>query len=299
MKNLKIISLFVLFIALSGHLLAQTTLQVATRFVEKTMTYKKGYDITIDGEKADVVVQTGNNVAIKIEVELSAKHPNMDIAKRDLEAIKFVAEEIGKKIYVRNYVAVGKNESKPQANLKAKYIITVPAECPVNLKNNFGKTNVSNLINYFDLYSEFCSITLNNLKGTINIDTRYGDIDATQLDGKVNIKSKRTDINLSQLKGSYDLTANYGSLRINGDLSAINLKINGEKANVFFNPGNQPYNYAMTANNGAMNIPKDQNFSFTQNDANKRMAFLKSNNTNAATVQINLNFGSFNFVSRP
>jgi hypothetical protein len=299
MKKFKFIYAFLLCFALSSGLVAQTLLQVATKTIEKTMTYKKGYDITIDGEKADVIVQTGNNVAIKIEVELSAKHPDVNIAKRDLEAIKFVAEEIGKKIYVRNYVSVGKGDNKPQANLKAKYIITVPAECPVNLKNNFGKTNVSNLVNYFDLYSEFCSITLNNLKGTINIDTRYGDIDATQLDGKVNIKSKRTDISLSQLKGSYDLTANYGSLRINGDLSAINLKINGEKANVFFNPGNQPYNYAMTSNNGTMNIPKDQNFSFAQNDAIKKIAFLKSNNTNAATVQINLNFGSFNFVTRP
>jgi hypothetical protein len=299
MKNLKTFYTIVLCLSCSVWLNAQTTLQVATKSIEKTMTYKKGYDITIDGEKADVVVQTGSNISIKIEVELSSKHPNMETAKHDLEAIKFVAEEIGKKIYVRNYVAIGKGENKPVSNLKAKYIITVPAECPVNLKNNFGKSSVSNLVNYFDLYSEFCSITLNNLKGTINIDTRFGDIDASQIDGKVNIKSKRTDITLSQLKGSYDLTANYGSLRINGDLSAINLKINGEKANVFFNPGNQPYNYALTSNNGALNIPKDNAFSFSQNDALKKMAYLKSNNTNAATVQINLNFGSFNYVTRP
>ncbi len=299
MRNLKSIYTFLVCLSCSVWLNAQTTLQVVTKNIEKTMTYKKGYDITIDGEKADVVVQTGSNISIKIEVELSAKHPNMETAKHDLEAIKFVAEEIGKKIYVRNYVGIGKGESKPLSNLKAKYIITVPAECPVNLKNNFGKTSVSNLINYFDLYSEFCSITLNNLKGTINIDTRFGDIDASQLDGKVNIKSKRTDITLSQLKGTYDLTANYGSLNINGDLSAINLKINGEKANVYFNPGSQPYNYALASNNGALNIPKGSAFSFTQNDAVKKMAFLKTNNTNAATVQINLSFGSFNFVTRP
>ena len=278
---------------------AQTTLQVATKVIEKTLTYKKGYDVNIDAEKADVVVQTGNSMFVKIEIELSAKNTDLAVAQKDLEAIKFVADEIGKKIYLRNYVSVEKGTAKPLSNLKTKYVVTVPAECPVNLKNNFGKANVSNLVNYFDLYSEFCTITLNNLRGTVNIETRFGDLDAQHLDGKVNIKSKRTDITLSQLKGTYDLTANYGSIRVNGDLSAIDLKINGDHADVFFNPGSKPYNYNLASNNGTLNLPKAYNFSFAQNDALRKTAYLKNTNTNAASVQINLNFGSFNVVARP
>jgi len=41
-------------------------------------------------------------------------------------------------IYFRNYIEKSKDGKLPSSDLKAIYTITLPADCPVYLKNNFG-----------------------------------------------------------------------------------------------------------------------------------------------------------------
>ena len=82
-----------LFILRGGFLTAQTTLQVVTKTVEKTMPCPNGTQLNIDAEKADVTLRTDNSSRdIKIKVELIARHPQLDVAKQDLDALKLLTE---------------------------------------------------------------------------------------------------------------------------------------------------------------------------------------------------------------
>ena len=133
-------NIFILTMALlsSGFVLGQTTLQVATKNIEKTLPYKSGYELSIEGEKADVIVQAGSGNVVKVLVEITAKNPNMNQAKQDLEQVSFDAEVQGRRVILRNFIKPYNNGKKPESSLKTKYLIYVPSECAVQLKNNFA-----------------------------------------------------------------------------------------------------------------------------------------------------------------
>ena len=105
-------------------LMAQTTnLHVITKRLEKTFKYRETYEVNIEGEKADVSIETWNKDEIGLTVEFIAKHPDKTTAEADIEAIKYIAERVRNKIYVRNYISVPEGAPKPASNLSARYVV--------------------------------------------------------------------------------------------------------------------------------------------------------------------------------
>lgn len=66
---------------------AQTTLQVATKHLEKDFEAIKS--IKIDAEKADIEIVVWNKSKVDLSVDLSAKHPEKAVAAKDLNYLKF------------------------------------------------------------------------------------------------------------------------------------------------------------------------------------------------------------------
>ncbi|RME10076.1 MAG: hypothetical protein D6816_03715, partial [Bacteroidetes bacterium] len=131
------------FGAVAGY--SQTMLQVVTKTIEKTFPYKNGYELNIEGEKAEIVVRTWDRNEVKVLLEIVAKHPDREVAKADIDKMSYSTEQHGNMIYFRNYLEKKNAGAKPASEVKAVYTITLPADCPVYLKNNFGLTQVSDL----------------------------------------------------------------------------------------------------------------------------------------------------------
>ncbi|MDX1943713.1 MAG: DUF4097 family beta strand repeat-containing protein [Saprospiraceae bacterium] len=276
----------------SLELSAQVTVQVITKKIEKTFMYRKGYEVNLEGEKAEVIVESWDKDEIKIQLELTARHPDKAVAEKDLEAIKYLADRVKNKIYVRNYLSKSEGMPEPQSLLSAKYVIYVPEQCPVYLKNYFGTINVSNLFNSVKINSEFSKIGLNNIQGVMNVQTRFGDVLGTNLDGNMKLASRRSDITLQDIKGHYDLSAQYGIMRIRGTKDLLSLNINAEKMDVFLDNINPSlFGYNLTAQNGNISLPNNLKFTHLQNtDQVKRIQF-KPVTEYYATITISVSFG--------
>ncbi|MBK7872344.1 MAG: DUF4097 family beta strand repeat protein [Saprospiraceae bacterium] len=281
-----------IFYSISLGLSAQVTVQVITKKIEKSFTYRKGYEVNVEGEKAEVIVESWDKDEIKIQLELTARHPDKSIADKDIEAIKYVADRVKNKMYVRNYLSKSEGAAEPQSLLSAKYVIYVPEECPVYLKNYFGTINVSNLFNSVKINSEFSKIGLNNIQGVMNVQTRFGDVLGTNLDGNMKLTSRRSDITLQDIKGRYDLSAQYGIMRIRGTKDLLSLNIDAEKMDVFLDNINPSlFGYNLTAQNGNISFPNNLKFTHLQNtDQVKRIQF-KPVTEYYATITISVSFG--------
>jgi hypothetical protein len=275
---------------------AQTTLQVATKNIVRTLPYKPGYELSIDGEKADVIIQAGANSVVKVMVEITSKNPNLSDAQKDIEQVQFDAEVVGKQVILRNFTKPFSNGQKPKSNLSVAYRIYVPSECAVDLKNKFGKASISNLFNLFQSKTEFCNVTLQNIKGKINIDSKFGDITGKQLSGDVRIKAHRSNVSLSQLKGNYNINIDHGNANIVADIAQINLSIYGENANVVFAPHGRSYNYDLSAKGGEISLPQNLSFSINDNGSYGKSAYFKPQNTQQV-ITIKVNMGSVKVVN--
>ncbi len=280
-----------LFILRGGFLTAQTTLQVVTKTVEKTMPCPNGTQLNIDAEKADVTLRTDNSSRdIKIKVELIARHPQLDVAKQDLDALKLLTENISNKVYIRNYVAVTKGAAKPSADLRVRYTITLPSDLIITLKNSFGKLDAADLTNELHVTAEFCKIQLANIKATTSLDMRFGDLEANKLDGKTAITSHRTDIVLSTLSGVCVIKAQFGKIKINADAALSSLTIVAEKTDVTFDPVNDAarFGYNLNAEYGTVTTPSKLDFKYIEKSNQREKVQLTGK---AAYVNIFTTFG--------
>ncbi len=287
-KNL----ILLVFCCWSLGLSAQVTVQVITKKIEKTFIYRKGYEVNVEGEKAEVTVESWDKNEIKVQLELTARHPDKAMAERDVETIKYLADRVRNKIYIRNYLSTPEGMPAPQSLLSAKYVIYVPEQCPVYLKNYFGTINVSNLFNSLKINSEFSKIGLNNVQGIMDVRTRFGDVIGANLDGDMTLNARRSDVTLRDIKGRYDLTTQYGIMKIWGTKELLSLNVNAEKTDVFFyNINPALFSYNLTAQNGNISMPNNLQFSYLKNNNEIKRIQFKPATEYSATITISVSFG--------
>ena len=248
--------------------IGQTTLQVVSKKTEKTWAYVDGAEVNIEGEKAEIKVETWKNNQVRIVVEIFSKHPDKKVAESDMKAMIFKDEVHSNKIYFRNYI---NKESKPESDLSVIYTVTLPEDCPVYLKNNFGLTHVSDLTNALTIVSEFSKIFLNNLRGNIGVTTRFGDLEGNFIDGNVQINSRRSDVTLREIKGNWDINSQYGVIKLftvpYPSAGLLSLNIDAEKSDVyFFDPQPDKYGFNLIAHYGNISTPQDLKFNYLENN---------------------------------
>lgn len=271
----------------------QTTLQVVTKVMENTFPYKNGTEVNIEGEKAEIKVETWNRSEVKVLVELIAKHTDKKTAQADLDRMVYSTEQAGKNLYFRNYISSPKGGKKPTSDMKAIYTITLPADCPVYLKNNYGLSQISNLTKSLRVNSQFSRINMENLSGQIGIETRFGDIEGRDIDGNVTINSRRSDITLHDIKGNWNINSQYGVMKFftNPSPELLTMNIIAEKSDVyFFDPKPNYYGYTLTAHYGNITVPNDLKFNYLQNTSELKKAIFSSK-IGKSNISIKISFG--------
>ncbi len=292
MKYKLFIKCLILLLLFSFDVQSQEVLEVVTKKIEKTLDFFEDYKLNIEGEKADVLVNTWSESKVKVELELVAKHSDIQIAKKDLEVIKYVIEKRGNIIFIQNTMELAENDEKPRSSLHVHYVITIPEQCPLNLKNHFGNADINDLKKQVIINSEYCKIKLTNIEGDISIETRFGDVVGVGLSGNVNILAARSDITLTRLKGSIDIQAKYGLIKIDADKSLIDLNIVAEKSDIMFlNPATETYSFNLTAYYGKINVPENMEFDFKEKTPKINKAELRLP-VNEGQVSIQTSFGN-------
>ncbi len=274
-----------------GH--SQTMLQVVTKTIEKTFPYKNGYELNIEGEKAEIVVRTWERDEVKVLLEIVAKHPDREVARTDIDKMSYSTEQHGNMIYFRNYLEKKSAGAKPASDLKAVYTITLPADCPVYLKNNFGLTQVSDLNRELTINSEFSKINLENIRGKLGVTSRFGDIEGRDIDGDVVFATRRSDITLYDIKGNWNINAQYGILKFftNPSPDLLSLNIEAEKSDVyFFDPQPNFYGYTLTAHYGNITAPRELKFNYLENSDQLKKAIFSSQ-IGTSNISIKISFG--------
>ncbi len=230
--------------------------QVVTKTIEDTYAYRAGMELAVEGEKAEIFVETWDKNEISVKVEMTAKHKDLAQAKKDLANLHFQTEKAGLKIFLKNNRIHPKQLS--ESEIIIHYHIFLPEECPVYLKTYFGTANISNLNNRLRINGEYSQINIDNVQGLLDIRTRFGDIFGEKIDGNVVINSRRSDIELLDVAGSFLINAQYGELRLSPNVRLANLQVNADKADVYiYDPYSGSFNYSLSASATDLQFPTE------------------------------------------
>ena len=280
-------------------LLGQEVVQVVTKTVERQFDYREGYEVKVEGQKAEIFVETWARPEISVRLEIEAKHPDLETAEAELASVNFVAEGLKNKIYLRNYRQGG--DTPTASILSVTYHITLPEACPVYVKNYFGTANISNLSNRLRIFGEFSQIDIDNVQGLIDIRTRFGDIIGERIDGNVTINARRSDITLYEIAGNYTINAQYGVLELHPALGLLGLDINAEKSEVHL-VGDQPelFAYTLTATHGQVTTPSNLRLLDLEDTPEvKRVQIRPPQQENFATITVSVTFGDVHVERTP
>ncbi|HMR43754.1 MAG TPA: DUF4097 family beta strand repeat-containing protein [Saprospiraceae bacterium] len=262
--------------------------QVVSKKVEKTFSYQPGLEVHIEGEKAEITVETWKKNEIKVTLELISKHPQKKTAESDLEFINYIMEKNGARVLLRNFINAG---SKPKSELKAKYLVVVPENCPVEMTNYFGKTHLSDLNGGLTVNSQFSPVTMQNLRGNVNVNSKFGDIFGERINGRVKIESQRSDVTLKEIAGAFNISSKYGVVKIFADKSLVDLDIDAQKSDVYlFNSEPSKFGYELVAHFGKITSPEDLKLNFIENTDKFRHAVFQPGNTQAS-VSVRITYG--------
>lgn len=277
---------------------AQTTLQVVTKTVHKTLPWKAGYAIEVNGEKAEIEVEPNysdpGNVSIK--AELTTRHPRLDTAKMDLEAWKFIATQNGNTVYIRAYIAAPSAKSMPSSNLKAKILIKIPPSSPINISNKLGKVQLRQLQGNVRLIGEFCEFKITDQKSALEVHSQYGNIQGQNLEGKVSIDTKRADIKLSGIQGDCSIRCEYGTVELDGLSPSANLMVDSKKTEVKMDiPGTLPHNVELKAAHGNLDIPLGLHLDPASIVG--KQSFKRTMGKNRPKIKVESNFGNISIQS--
>ena len=275
---------------------AQTEFQVVTQVIEKSWPYREGNELNIEGDKAKIVVETWDEPTVRVVLELVAKHPERSVAERELGYMVHTAEVVGQDIYLRNYLKTPDGGKRTEAAITAIYTVTLPDDCPVYLKNNFGNTFVSNLARSLRINSEFSNVQVKNVSGEMTVSTRFGEFDGEQLDGKVRMNTHRTAVTLRDIRGDFDIRSKFGTIKLFTDPNLLlnellTLNIEAEKSDVFFfSQEPTAFGYDLIAHYGNITAPQDLKMNFLENtESLKRAVFSPAGG--AASLSVKITFG--------
>ncbi|NJB87656.1 hypothetical protein GGR26_003440 [Lewinella marina] len=267
-------------------------LEVVSKTIADTYDYRSGSELAVEGEKAEIFVETWSQQKISVRVVLTARHPRLEQARRDLENLEFITEVAGQKIFLKNR---RKDENrKPESELTVEYHIILPEECPVYLKSHFGGATISNLRNRLRINGEFSAINIDNVQGLLDIRTRFGDIVGEKIDGNVVINARRSDISLLDVGGTFTINAQYGELKLSPNIRMRDLRINADKSNVYiYEPvGGEGLAYELSSNNGELRVPDNRQLIELDRTNEWRRVQIGPNTERSGTITASVTFGN-------
>ena len=131
--------LFVLQVLGLSQAMAQVKVQVVSQKISESVEWKQGMTLELNAERAEIYCTTHPLNTIDFEVTFIVKHENKVVAESDLKKMKWINETLSNKVFLRNYIELTRNESKPESDIKTIYHIKVPEECESAISNYFGK----------------------------------------------------------------------------------------------------------------------------------------------------------------
>lgn len=294
MKRLKLVLLLIPLLFYHS-LVAQVTLQVFSKSNSIVVDAQALKKIQLSAEKATVEIMTWNQPKIKIDYVIKAKHPTKEIAKQDLVKMKLIQSKLGNVFYVRNYIEIEKNESKPVSNFEVTYKVYIPVAMEMVLSNSFGEVLIPSLSGVFSAELKFCTTQIENINAACEIVSHYGKLSLKNVFSKTEIVSNYTVVSIENIQNQLKLEANFGSIELQNLAVKHPISVKGNKTKMVVQNNLVAAKSTRIVGVGAtMNLPVD----FLKVKESIGKANWELRNTATKSIEISCNYGTLNYTIR-
>ncbi len=255
---------------------SQVTVQVVRKKYEDKLDASRLTTLAISAEKSDIKIISTTAEELQFKVEVATKHPEKNQVIDDYKKMKFLQEVVGQTLYLRSYLLLEKDEPKPKSNFETTYVVYLPENMALTIKNTFGNVTVVGLNTEIQTTLKFCNTVISDSGAQCSLATEYGTLKLVNLTNDVTITAKHTSMELANINGKLLINSNFGkiSLKLGEKPSSITLK--GNKTDVDLELTNRPnFGIKITAKDTELHLPDFIKNSKSQ-DSKAHFSYLKS-----------------------
>ena len=224
-------------------------------FIERKKTVVKVFDVrpnemlSIDNRYGDVKVLLWDKQSIRIDITITANAASEQKVSEVIDAVDIEEKRSSNNIIVQTVIGAGPQRNnwrgkKGENSLRIDYLIQMPKQNPLNLKNSYGDTDIARFIAPLAVETRYGNFRAENLANVTNdIIVQYGNaVIGQMMQGK--LQSNHSEINLDKVK-SLELVNKFGSLNI-GEVGSLKADIGycGVQIGTLTGDGTVKLNYA-------------------------------------------------------
>ncbi|MFT6872674.1 MAG: hypothetical protein ACJAVN_001685, partial [Roseivirga sp.] len=182
--------LVALLSVLTTNLSAQRKVKVVTKTISQRLEQPLDSGIFIQAKKAEVEVTGWDRSYIQIEMDLIAKHVDVDVAKEELEYIQYKISKSDIRYILENSFFSNKVKPRIKSNLSVVYRVYVPINTKVVVKNQYGSIKAANLHDTLYMDAKFCDVKFERIFGAMHVTGEYSEFLGKNFDAVLNLKTK-------------------------------------------------------------------------------------------------------------
>jgi hypothetical protein len=235
-------------------LIAQTTLQVVTKKIEKVFEYTTSTNLLIRAEKGVIDIKPCKENKVIVEINIIVKNKDLNIAKKELEYIKWSSFQNYNVVQLSNTINLPKNITL-ESIVRVEYIIQVPQGVNLTIQNSFGQVKMSDITCIGRIDIQYCDLIMKNVSGTGKITSNIGDLNFYNVNGNIQITSRYSKLMVTDPQGIYDVSSTYGDVQLNINKNFVSLNLKTERCDVFIsNKTCQEINLNLENKYGELNV---------------------------------------------
>lgn len=235
---------------------AQQRVQVVTRTVEQTWNCPPGMAVRIRAEKATVQVRGWDRPTVQVTLRLSARHAEREVAVQDLPVAQYRLQQTDHALDLVNLFVLPAGAPAVRSDLRAEYVVLMPAGNPLQVINAYGQTTLTDLSGAQKLEQSFGQITLRNLRGTLAARARYADLTASNVQADFTCEANKSAVQLLGQGGSCFVRNYYGSVRVQPAAGLRQLTVEADRTEVVISAAEpERFGYQLSVLQGELAVP--------------------------------------------
>jgi hypothetical protein len=225
-RTIKICSVLFLLFAIT------TSAAHADNLDEKRKTYSKSYPlrndqkVRISNQFGKVDVKTWNRDEVKVDVTIIAFSENERIAQSILDNITIESSDGNPISFTTRSQGNTKGHGK-KSTMEINYTVYMPATNPLEIRNEFGNTNLPDWQGEINIKQSFGAVTTGKLQKVKDISVEFGSLVSSAInDGRIRISY--SDVKIDNLSGTISSTIDFSKgsrLGFNDDLEKLDMKL--------------------------------------------------------------------------
>ena len=177
----------------------------------------------LENNFGSIQLQGSQNQEINIDYTFKIHAENEEAAEDFIQELEIIYNFEG------DNLKIGLNQSQTETPEQIKvveinYRITVPENMQVELKNNYGKLQIRDLMAKVNASNRYGSTLINNIESAVISDLAYGESEINNLASTLDLNSSYAENTINNIAGNFNLESAYGFNEITNAKS--NLTIN-------------------------------------------------------------------------